>query len=66
MKCGAIGENKLFLRKFVYGVYMFIKNIFQNIVVKWGFRPVEKRAHARVKQNKLRILFESVSLVIGC
>ena len=27
---------------------MFTKNIFKSIVVKWGFRPVEKRVHARV------------------
>ena len=37
MKCGALGENQVFLRKFRYGVYMFTKNIFQNIVVKWVF-----------------------------
>ena len=29
---------------------MFTKNIFQSIFAKWGFRPVEKRVHARVKQ----------------
>ena len=49
MKCGALGENQLFLQKFRYSVYMFTNNFFQNIVVKWGFRLVEKRVHARVK-----------------
>ena len=30
---------------------MFTKNIFQNIVVKRGFLPVEKHVHARVKKT---------------
>ena len=51
MKCSALDENQLYLREFRYRVYMLNKIFFQNIVNKWGFRPVEKRVHARVNEH---------------
>ena len=49
-------SRQLFL---VRCVDMFTKNIFLNIVVKRGFRPVEKRVHARVNMCQQKFVLQS-------